>query len=190
MKLYGSTTSPFVRRLRVYLEHKSYDFINLDIFDGSDRKLLAENNPALKVPAIEDEGRCIYDSRVIFRYLTQKYSEESLSWEQENLLTLIDSVNDTLVSILLLKRTGIDTSQQGLFFDLQKERTQTVLSVLNDEVNKGAFEQWHYPTICLWCLLDWVTFRELAEWKNFTHLVQFYEKHQALEILTSTDPRH
>ena len=33
MKLLGSTTSPFARRLRIYLVDKPFQFINLDIFE-------------------------------------------------------------------------------------------------------------------------------------------------------------
>jgi len=189
MKLLGSTTSPFVRRLRVYLEGKDHQFVNLDIFAEQDRQLLTENNPAQKIPALIDNERCIYDSRVIYRYLSEKFQDEKLSWEQENLLTLIDSVNDSLVATLLLQRSNIDTMQEGLFFNLQRERTETVFNVLNDEVAQGSFTQWHYPSICLWCLLDWVEFRNLAAWRHLPHLEQFYQQFAAKTILGETDPR-
>lgn len=189
MKLLGSTTSPFVRRLRIYLNGKDYQFVNLDIFAEADRKYLTENNPALKVPALIDNDQCIYDSRVIFRYLAQKFHAQPLTWQQENLLTLIDSVNDSLVSTLILKRSEIDTLQDALFFNLQRERTETVLKVLDDEAAKGSFEQWHYPAICLWCLLDWSEFRELASWRHFTHLSKFFELNASRIELTETDPR-
>lgn len=189
MKLLGSTTSPFVRRLRIYLEGKPYQFVNLDIFAEQDRKILTENNPALKVPALIDDERCIYDSRVIYRYLSQKYQQQALTWEQENLLTLIDSVNDSLVATLLLQRSNIDTMQEGLFFNLQRERVETVFSVLNDEVANGAFNDWHYPAICLWCLLDWTEFRSLAKWQHLPHLERFYQQNASRTILAETDPR-
>lgn len=189
MKLLGSTTSPFVRRLRVFLEGKSYQFVNLDIFVDEDRKLLTENNPAKKVPALIDNGLCVYDSRVIFRYLAQKFQLPALSWEQENLLTLIDSVNDSLVSMLILSRSEVDTMQDALFFNLQRERVDTVLAVLDEEVAKGAFSDWHYPAICLWCLLDWTTFRDLAKWQHLPNLYQFFQGNSSREILLETDPR-
>eukprot|EP00487_Bulimina_marginata_P005236 TRINITY_DN2288_c0_g1_i2.p1 TRINITY_DN2288_c0_g1~~TRINITY_DN2288_c0_g1_i2.p1 ORF type:complete len:104 (+),score=24.00 TRINITY_DN2288_c0_g1_i2:331-642(+) len=98
MKLLGSTTSPFVRRLRLYslqLNVADFEFVPLDIFANSEgRKLLTEKDPAQKVPALIDDEQCIYDSRVIFRYLSDKYQQPSLTWRQENLLTLIDAAND------------------------------------------------------------------------------------------------
>lgn len=40
MQLFGSTTSPFVRRLRLYLNDRQYEFINLDIFSNEGREIL------------------------------------------------------------------------------------------------------------------------------------------------------
>lgn len=189
MKLLGSTTSPFVRRLRIYLTDKAYEFVNLDIFAEQDRAVLTVNNPTKKIPALIDGELCIYDSRVIYRYLAEKFSEDNLSWQQENLLTLIDSVNDALVSMLLLKRSNIDTQQDALFFNLQRERTDSVFTTLDKAVADDQFNDWHYPAICLWCLLDWVDFRELAEWRRYAHLVQFFEQNKDRDILAKTDPR-
>lgn len=193
MKLLGSTTSPYVRRLRVFftdlLTDQEYQFINLDIFAEQDRKLLTDNNPAQKIPALIDGELCIYDSRVIYRYLSNKFQQTPLTWPEENLLTLIDSVNDGLVSTLLLKRSDIDTLQDGLFFNLQRERTETVLQTLDQAVAKGDFSQWYYPAICLWCLLDWVEFRELAQWRHLSNLTQFFDQHASRVSLGQSDPR-
>ena len=189
MKLLGSTTSPFARRLRIYLADKEHEFINLDIFANKDRELLTKNNPAQKVPALIDGEQCIYDSRVIFRYLTCKYQEAPLNWSQENLLTLIDAVNDSLVSILLLQRSNVDTEQDSLFFNLQRERIEQVFTVLNEEVKKGCFSDWQYPAICLFCLLDWVEFRSLAKWQHFAQLKEFHQKNNSLAIVERTSPR-
>jgi len=50
MQLLGSTTSPFVRRIRIWalLNHCELEFINLDIFAEHDRQLMIKNNPARK----------------------------------------------------------------------------------------------------------------------------------------------
>ncbi|WP_114327701.1 glutathione S-transferase family protein [Candidatus Colwellia aromaticivorans] len=193
MKLLGSTTSPFVRRLRLYfiqLNVTDFDFVNLDIFGSTDdRKLLTENNPAQKVPALVDEEQCIYDSRVIFRYLSEKYQQPSLSWPQENLLTLIDAANDSLISLLLLKKSGLDTSKDQFFFNLQHERVEKIFSVLAQSVKNGEFEQWHYPAICLYCLLDWTEFRQLYDFNPLVDLVKFHRESANNEGVSKTDPR-
>ncbi len=192
MKLLGSTTSPFVRRIRLYLaqlEITDYDFVNLDIFSDQDRHILTENNPAKKVPALIDSERCIYDSRVIFRYLAQKYQQTAITWEEENLLTLIDAANDSLVSILLLNRSGFDTQEDKLFFNLQHERVETIMSVLAKAVEEKAFNQWHYPAICLYCLLDWAEFRQLYDFKTKLTLVSFHQENKNNIDVDESDPR-
>ena len=189
MQLLGSITSPFVRRLRLYLAGKEFEFINLDIFAPADRALLTKHNPAQKIPALIDGQQCIYDSRVIYRYLSEKFQTNKLSWQQENALTLIDSVNDSLVSFLLLQRSNIDTEQDGLYFNLQHERIEQVLNVLNDEVAQGVFSDWHYPAICLFCLLDWIEFRQLANWQKFSHLLSFHQQMTSQKAVQATDPR-
>ena len=193
MKLLGSTTSPFVRRLRLYsrqLNISNFDFVKLDIFANTeDRKLLTEKNPAQKVPALIDDDQCIYDSRVIFRYLSEKYQQPSLTWPQENLLTLIDAANDSLVSLFLLKRSGLDTSEDLLFFNLQHERVENTFSALEQAAKKGEFEQWHYPAICLYCLLDWVEFRQLYDFNPLVDLAEFYRVNAINDGVKETDPR-
>jgi glutathione S-transferase len=193
MKLLGSTTSPFVRRLRLYsvkLNITNVDFVNLDIFaDSEDRQLLTEKNPAQKVPALLDEDQCIYDSRVIFRYLSQKYQQPSLTWPQENLLTVIDAANDSLISLFLLKRSGLDTSEDRFFFNLQHERVEKTFLALEQAVKNGEFEQWNYPAICLYCLLDWVAFRQLYDFNPLVNLVEFHRVNTNNDGVKETDPR-
>ena len=94
MKLYGSTTSPYVRRIRVVLAQTDHEFVDLQIFSGEDRALLASRNPAMKVPCLEDDGRVIFDSRVIYSYLSEKFGFAPLTWDEENMLTLIDAANE------------------------------------------------------------------------------------------------
>ena len=192
MKLLGSTTSPFVRRLRLYslqLDIADFEFVPLDIFANSeDRKLLTEKNPAQKVPALIDDEQCIYDSRVIFRYLSDKFQQPSLTWRQENLLTLIDAANDSLISLFLLKKSGLDTNEDLFFFNLQHERVEKTFLALEDSVNNGEFEQWHYPAICLYCLLDWVALRQVYDFTHLVNLIEFQRANANHVGVTETAP--
>jgi len=49
MQLIGSTTSPYVRRIRLLLDDQPYEFINLNIY-GEGRDELRRTNPTLKIP--------------------------------------------------------------------------------------------------------------------------------------------
>lgn len=189
MQLIGFPASPFVRRLRLFLNKRNYEFLNIDIFSPDGRKILTDNNPAQKVPALVDDNITLYDSRVIFRYLSKKFNYPDLTWPQENLLTLIDAANDSFVSLLLLRRSGIDSSKDKLFFNLQRERVVTLLETLNKEVKNKTFNEWNYPSICLYCLLDWLVFRELADLQHYKYLVSFLEESKKQDAVNETDPR-
>lgn len=189
LKLYGSTTSPFVRRLRLLLVDHDHEFINMQIFEGADRELLRSLNPTLKIPMLDDDGEVIFDSRVIFRYLSEKLRLTRLSWAQENTLTLIDSVNDALVQALLMKRSDVVADSAKLIFRLQQERIETVFAELEKLAADGEFDQWDYPAICLYCLLDWVLFRELHDVQTYPSLMAFHAKHATKAESQATDPR-
>jgi glutathione S-transferase len=194
MKLYGTVVSPYVRRIRLFLgandlTQASYQFSTMDIFSAQGRSQLIAQNPSLKVPYLIDNEQSIYDSGVIFRYLSQKFDQAPLSWDQENLLTLIDAANDSFVSLLLCGRSGLDSSQDLLFLDLQNERVKTLLTELDLCVSQGKFEQWQYPAMALYCLLDWLNFRELYSVQTFEHLTQFIQESQNQPQVQLTDPR-
>lgn len=188
MKLLGSTTSPYVRRTRLLLGDADYEFVNLDIY-GENRDVLRRNNPALKIPMLIDGDQEIYDSRVIARYLSELQKLPPLSWDQENQLTLIDAANDSAVILLLSERSGIDTRSGALFHELQRERIMTALRTLSAMVEEGHFEQWHYPSICLYTLIDWVDFRDLVDFSGIESLISWRDRMQGQPHVKTTDPR-
>jgi glutathione S-transferase len=69
MKLLGSRTSPYVRKVRIVMAEKKldYQFVEEDVW-GSDAILAS--NPLGKVPCLVIEGsEAVFDSRVIVEYL-------------------------------------------------------------------------------------------------------------------------
>lgn len=187
MKLLGSTTSPYVRRIRMLLGDADYEFVNLNIY-GEDRDEIRRNNPALKIPMLIDGEQEIYDSRVIARYISEKQGLDRLTWDQENQLTLIDAANDSAVILLLSARSGIDNSQ-GMFFDLQRERIMMTFRTLAAMVDAGDFNDWNYPAICLYALVDWIDFRELVDFNGVESLISFRDRMQSMPFVDETDPR-
>ena len=70
MKLIGSTTSPYVRKVRIVLAEKKIE-CDFDVNNpwAADTRV-PDYNPLGKVPALVlDDGRCLYDSRVIVEFL-------------------------------------------------------------------------------------------------------------------------
>lgn len=189
MKLFGSVSSPFVRRLRLLLVNHPYEFISLNIFETAGRETLVQLNPTRKVPMLQDGELVIFDSGVIFRYLCQKLQLPTLSWPDENRLTMINAVNDSLVELLLCQRSGFDTNDNKLFFNLQHERVVGTLQELELQAAAGKFDDWDYLAISLYCLLDWAEFRQLADLKPYTALQQFMQRTKDRAGIAQTDPR-
>ena len=70
MKLLGSGSSPYVRKVRVVLAEKKldYDFVTEDVWAA--QTTITQSNPLGKVPCLIMEGAdALFDSRVIVEYL-------------------------------------------------------------------------------------------------------------------------
>ena len=70
MKLIGSISSPYVRKVRVVMAEKKldYEFITEDVWAAS--TTISQSNPLGKVPClIMEAGEALFDSRVIVEYL-------------------------------------------------------------------------------------------------------------------------
>lgn len=70
MRLLGSLTSPYVRKVRIVLAEKSLacEFVVEDVWDADSQ--ISRHNPLGKIPCLLlADGRSVYDSRVIAAYL-------------------------------------------------------------------------------------------------------------------------
>ena len=95
MKLYGTTTSPFVRRVRVVAAEVGapYELVNTAPDEG--QAALRAVSPIWKVPVAELGERIIYDSRIIIEWLTTfcgwgEMRPPSDRWREANLVNAID----------------------------------------------------------------------------------------------------
>ncbi len=108
MRLYGSPTSPFVRKVRVVLElaEKPYEFTVLNPHERP-AELMA-HNPLSRVPTLVlDNGDSIIDSSLIIRYLLDTHSHLNLisqgdnKWQDLNKVALIDGAMDYCIVMML-----------------------------------------------------------------------------------------
>ncbi|GJP34374.1 hypothetical protein CLOM_g18823 [Closterium sp. NIES-68] len=80
LKLYGMGYSPFVRRVLLTLHElgiEDYEWEQVDAPKGEARTpAFLAKQPFGKVPLLEDDGECIWESRAIMRYLADKYGPE------------------------------------------------------------------------------------------------------------------
>lgn len=189
MILYGSHTSPFVRRLRLLLPPTAYEFKRVDIFNREEREQLLKLSPLLKIPMLSLDGEIIWDSRVIFNELCKRKYHSPLTLPEENLLTAISDLSDSLIQKLLATRSQL-TLPVGTPIEIShKERIDNTLAFLNLQSSQGHFKKWNFLSICLYCLVDWVLFRNLADLTPYPHLLAFKEKNQHQAQVELTDPR-
>ena len=183
--LYGSQTSPFVRRIRILMNGLNYQFKEMNIF-GDDADELNRINPINQIPVLVDGEATIWDSRQIFNYLNAFHRFQNMDWEDENRLTAIDGAMNSAVSLLLMQRSGINTSEPIMYAQRQKERIESILDYLNPYIKDQALNEWNFHTISLYCFLDWGQFRNLFELKNRPDCLKLLEMYADKEIIKTT----
>ena len=137
MKLIGSLTSPYVRKARIVLAEKKfdYDFV-LDSPWTTDTRV-PQHNPLGKVPVLLlDDDSALYDSRVIVEYLDNVTPNNRLipasgreritvkRWE-----ALADGVLDAAVTALLEGRRP-DGERSAAWIDRQLSRVDSALGAM------------------------------------------------------------
>lgn len=186
MKLMGSKTSPFVRRIRLLLAEERYDFEVVDVFSEKDRPQILSANPIGKVPVFENEGEVLWDSRIITKYILEKQGRALPTWQEELELDLVDGANDTGVILFLVRRHNLDPNWENRFSRLQLERLDRILQRFETKTPRDISSltgSW------LYCLLDWLIFREVKTLEKFPNLQKFHAAQAHLPAVRATDPR-
>ena len=185
--LYGSKTSPFVRRIRILMDQISHEFKELSIFEEQDASLLKMINPVNQIPVLVDRENTIWDSRVIFNYLNSIHRFQNMDWKDENQLTAIDGALNSGVSLLLMKRSGINISDSLMYVNRQKERIESILDYLKPYIEDEGLQEWNFHSISLYSFLDWANFREIISIENRPECRSFLEQHKTKPSIINTE---
>ncbi|BFM04862.1 glutathione S-transferase family protein [Halioxenophilus aromaticivorans] len=161
--LYGSTTSPYVRRIRLLLEDSDYQFEPVNVYEQTARQAFSDISPIRKLPVLKIDDNVIYDSGVISQYWLMQAGADPLTVQQHNLISAVDAATDSLIIIMQSKNSGLTVDESKLFYDLQIGRVEACFDWLETQAEQGAFAQWDYPTIALLTLVGWVEFRQLRD---------------------------
>lgn len=181
-KLYGSRTSPFVRRIQVELKDRKYDFQRVNVFEESDRKTLLKLSPHLRVPIWVEQDKAYWDSLIIAEHLQQK----PIPIEEKLLLNLVNEMTDSGIQLFQMKKFEVDNHETSMFSKLQKQRMSKILLWFDENLEEltPRAKQW------LWISLDWFDYREVYEWrKSRPALVNFYIDYPRCSWINSTNPR-
>lgn len=185
--LYGSKTSPFVRRIRILMEKLPFELDEMNIYETDDAQKLQKINPINQIPVLVDGKTTIWDSRQIYNYLNLNHKFFNMDWEDENILTAIDGMLNSGVALLLMKRSGMNIDEPFMYVNRQKERIGSVLDYLKPFIQDKAMKEWNFLTISLYCFLDWATFRKIIDISNRPECQALLDKYKDLAIVKETE---
>ncbi len=175
--LYGSQTSPFVRRLRMLMHELPFNFKEMNIYETQDAVLLNKINPLNQIPVLQHDDKTIWDSRQIFQYLNHLHRFQTLDWKEENLLTALEGAMDSGIALMLMKRSGMNVDENFMYINRQKERIDSVLDYLAPLLEEKEFTDWNFASMTLFAFLDWALFRNIINIDHRTECKRFLETH-------------
>jgi glutathione S-transferase len=197
MKLYGTTTSPFVRRVRVVAREAGVAYERIDTATPDGKAALERVSPIWKVPVAEIDGRTIFDSRAIIEWLTTTRGWGGLAVARDrftsaNQLNAIDAAIESGVQLFYLRRDGVQT--EGLpVAERQVARIASILDWLGGELTAGRLGgELGLAEVSLLCALDWMDFRAVhpaTPLRNGAALGRLREAHRERPSLAATRPQ-
>lgn len=182
MKLVGSKTSPFVRRIRLQLADRPYEFETIDVFSTEGQRRLKEFTPTARIPVLIDGGTIIWDSLLIALHL----SDYGIPLHILKQLVLINELSDAGIQLFQLRKFGTDPNDDGQF---SKNNLRRIAQILDHFENKNL-KEWNTMTQWLFCTLDWFEFRKVHHWQNnHPQLTLFHQDSLQRPFVSATDPR-
>jgi len=201
MKLIGSLTSPYVRKVRiVFLEKKVDVDLELENVWAADTTI-ALNNPLGKVPCLLlDDGEAIYDSRVITEYvdtlspvgrLIPAGSRERASvktWE-----ALADGVEDAGILARLELTFHPSEQQSAAWLERQMGKINAALVQMSQKLGENAWchgNQMTLAVVAVGSALGYLLFRfpSIAWQTQYPNLGTLYQKLMQRPSFAETAP--
>lgn len=191
MKLIGSTSSPYVRKVRIVMAEKKLDYqlVLEDVW--ADETVISHSNPLGKVPCLVMEGgEALFDSRVIVEYLDTlspvgkliptvgRERAEVKTWE-----ALADGVADALVLARLESHWGgrREGERSQFWIDRQTGKARSSLQAMSQGLADKPFCAGIHLTladIAVGCALGYLEFRfpQIAWRGDHPNLAKLYDK--------------
>ena len=191
MKLIGSLTSPYVRKVRVVLAEKKLEFQFVEEDVWSKDSTISTANPLSKVPClIMEGGEAMFDSRVITEYLdtmspvgkliptSGRERAEVKTWE-----ALADGLLDAAIAARLEATwTGRSDAQRcSAWIDRQMDKIHASLAAMERGLGDKPFCSGVYLSlsdVAVGCALGYLDFRfPQLDWRSaHPQLARLFEK--------------
>ncbi|BBB65192.1 glutathione S-transferase [Undibacterium sp. YM2] len=189
MKLIGSTTSPFVRKVRVVMAEKKLDYVFVQENVWAADTTIQQSNPLGKVPCLlMEDGGAMFDSRVIVEYIDTltpvgklipaqgRERVEVKCWE-----ALADGIMDAAILVRLEKTLRPAEQQSQEWIDRQMSKVHAGLKSMSSGLGDTAFCTGTHLTladISVACALGWLSFRfPEIDWRDdYPNLAKLFDK--------------
>lgn len=175
MKIYGSLTSPYVRKVRILALEKcvACDFVVTDAWAADSP--IPRLNPLGKVPAFErDDGTVLFDSPLICEYLDRLKAPALIPlageprWQVLTVHALAQGMLDATVTRLLETRRP-PAQQAADVIARQEQKIARALEYAAGLVDGRAYlcgEKFGFADLSLAVALDYIDFRYAHPWRE------------------------
>lgn len=175
MKLYGSLTSPYVRKVRIVIAEKGIDCELVVEHPGDADTRFSQLNPLVKIPVLEtDDGDPVYDSPVIVEYLDQLGGKPLIPvsgdprWQVQRWHALADGVMDAVVARMQELRRP-EQMRMDEAIEKQEKKVMLALGTWNEAVSNRNFlvgDSYTLADIASAVALEYIDFRYPHEWRS------------------------
>ncbi len=201
MKLIGSLTSPYVRKVRIVFSEKKVDVDHVPENVWSPDTIIGQTNPLGKVPCLVlDDSGVIYDSRVIVEYADGLSPVSKLipadtrdratvkTWE-----ALADGIMDAGILARLELTLRPAEQQSQAWVDRQMGKIQAALRQMSEQLGENAWchsNQMTLADIALGCAVGYLLFRfPEVQWQaQYPNLDRLYQKLMQRASFVETAP--
>lgn len=201
MKLIGSLTSPYVRKVRIVLAEKKIEYeFELDS-PWSPESKVPNINPLGKIPVLVlDEESILFDSRVISEYLDNVAPNNKLMpapnrerTEVKRWEALADGICDAAALIFLEKKRPAER-QDGDWIARQESKLIRGLEYMADQLGEHAWcmgNHFSLADIATGCALGYLAFRfPEIDWSiKHPNLARLYDKLMQRQAFADTIPK-
>jgi glutathione S-transferase len=200
MKLLIAKPSPFARKVRIALLEKGLAFETLVDLPWNPGAKAAGLNPLGKVPALElDDGRVLYDSKVIVEYLETLGREPALlpgdpqaRVAHRQLEALADGVCDAVV-LIVLERARPAGLQSADWIARQKAKVEAGFAEAARRLGQRGYfvgEAMGLADVAVGCMLAYTELRlpELDWRARYANLDAFSRRMEARASFSATRP--
>lgn len=189
MKLLGTLTSPYVRKVRIVMMEKKLEcaFVLEDV--GSPDTVISSYNPLGKVPClVMEDGKILYDSSVIVDYLdtltpvgkllpaSGRARAETKCWE-----ALADGLLEAAILVRLEETKRPAEQQSHNWVAHQMKKVHAGLGAMSNGLGEKPFccgLTYSLADIAVGCSLGWLSFRfPQIDWRgDYPNLARLFDK--------------